>query len=180
MAPKIWPTLSHFQKVDISVYFWRKNLDETSRSPISYCTRVPRLNISKGLRFLASFPLFPGQLLSQQSTIFQFPFRAVCHPLMRRQSYYKYITVVIILAVTIEFPRFFEMRLNNDWTQYWTTDLMEDPNYVRFSSYWNEIMVTGLAPLVILCYMNLRIFLKIKVRFWVHYRVHENYASAFT
>ena len=91
-------------------------------------------------------------------------YRAVCHPLMRRHAYYKYLIVVIFLSVTIEFPRFFEMKLNKDKSQYWTTDLMENPDYVQFNSYWNDIIVTGLLPLVLLCYMNLRVFVKIKVR----------------
>ena len=91
-------------------------------------------------------------------------YRAVCHPLMWRHAYYKYLIVVIFLSVTIEFPRFFEMKLNKDKSQYWTTDLMENPDYVQFNSYWNDIIVTGLLPLVLLCYMNLRVFVKIKVR----------------
>ena len=90
-------------------------------------------------------------------------YRAVCHPLMRRQAYYKYIIIVVILSITIEFPRFFEMKLINDNSAYWTTDLMENPDYVLFSSYWNDIIVTGLLPLVLLCYLNLRVFIKIKV-----------------
>ena len=40
---------------------------------------------------------------------------------------------------------------------------MENPDYVQFSSYWNDIIVTGLLPLILLCYMNLRVFVKIKV-----------------
>ena len=90
-------------------------------------------------------------------------YRAVCHPLMHRQAYYKYIIIVVILSITIEFPRFFEMKLINDNSAYWTTDLMENPDYVLFSSYWNDIIVTGLLPLVLLCYLNLRVFIKIKV-----------------
>ena len=95
-------------------------------------------------------------------------YRAVCHPLMRRQAYYKYIIIVVILSITIEFPRFFEMKLINDNSAYWTTDLMENPDYVLFSSYWNDIIVTGLLPLVLLCYLNLRVFIKIKVNCLIH------------
>ena len=87
----------------------------------------------------------------------------MCHPMLRRQAYYKYILVVLGLSACLEFPRFFEIRLNKDKSQYWTTDLMENPYYVRFNSYWNELFATGLAPLISLCYMNLRIFLRIKV-----------------
>ena len=48
-------------------------------------------------------------------------------------------------------------------TQYWTTDLMENPIYVQFNSYWIDIFATGLVPLLFLCYMNMKIFFRIKV-----------------
>ena len=107
-------------------------------------------------------------------------YRAVCHPLMRRQAYYKYIIVVVILSITIEFPRFFEMKLINDNSAYWTTDLMENPDYVLFSSYWNDIIVTGLLPLVLLCYLNLRVFIKIKVSQVVNSKDYSNLSFCFT
>lgn len=78
-------------------------------------------------------------------------------------AYYKYILIVMIVSVLLEFPRFFEMALSDDKSHYWTTSLKENPNYVQFSSYWNEITATLLMPLLLLMYMNLRIFLKIKV-----------------
>merc|ERR1712062_601330 len=43
-----------------------------------------------------------------------------------------------------------------------TTDIMENPYYVQFNSYWNELFVTGFVPLFTLCYMNLKMFFKIK------------------
>ena len=107
-------------------------------------------------------------------------YRAVCHPLMRRQAYYKYIIVVVILSITIEFPRFFEMKLIHDNSAYWTTDLMENPDYVLFSSYWNDIIVTGLLPLVLLCYLNLRVFIKIKVSQGVNSKDYSNLSFCFT
>ena len=85
-----------------------------------------------------------------------------------RHSFYKYILVVLAFAVTLEFPRFFEMKFNID-NQYITTDLMENPYYVQFNSYWNELFVTGFVPLFTLCYMNLKMFFKIKVSTWVLY-----------
>lgn len=88
--------------------------------------------------------------------------RAVCFPMAYRQSYYKYILVMIFLSFSMDFSRFFEFKLNDDQTAYWTTDLSENPHYVQFNSYWNEILATGLVPLVLLCYMNWKIFRKIK------------------
>ena len=87
----------------------------------------------------------------------------MCHPMVPRQAYYKYITVTFVLSACLEFPRFFEIRFNDDMTHYWTSNLMENPLYVRFNSYWNELFATGIAPLISLCYMNLKIFLRIKV-----------------
>lgn len=84
--------------------------------------------------------------------------------MVRRQAYYRYIFIVLALSFSLELPRFFEIRWNESKTQYWTTDLMENPYYIQFNSYWNEVFATGLVPLITLCYMNLKIFLKIKVR----------------
>ena len=38
---------------------------------------------------------------------------------------------------------------------------MDDPVYVQFSSYWNELFVTGLMPVAALVYMNTKIYLRI-------------------
>ncbi len=38
---------------------------------------------------------------------------------------------------------------------------MEDPTYIRFSSYWDELITTGIVPLLALIYFNLRIYLKV-------------------
>lgn len=67
------------------------------------------------------------------------------------------------MSTGLEFPRFFEIRLNKSKDYYWTTNLMENPIYVRMNSYWVDIFATGLLPLASLCYMNLKIFLKIRV-----------------
>ena len=100
------------------------------------------------------------------SRLFSFLFRAMCHPMVARQAWYKYLIIVIVLSFSLEFPRFFEMKLTQSATstRYWTTSLMENPFYVRFRSYWDELFVSGFVPLFTLCYMNLRIFLKIKVK----------------
>ena len=82
--------------------------------------------------------------------------------MVARQAYYKYILIVLALSFSLEFPRFFEMKLTANGTKYWTTHLMENPYYVRFKSYWDELFATGFVPLFTLCYMNLCIFYKIK------------------
>ena len=82
--------------------------------------------------------------------------------MIARQAYYKYILIVLALSFSLEFPRFFEMKLTSNGTKYWTTHLMENPYYVRFKSYWDELFATGFVPLFTLCYMNLCIFYKIK------------------
>ena len=92
----------------------------------------------------------------------------MCNPMVHRQAYYKYIIIVVVLAFSLEFPRFFEMELidANDTTinyYYVTTSLNENAYYVQFNNYWNELIATGFLPLIALCYMNLQIFLKVKV-----------------
>jgi hypothetical protein len=57
--------------------------------------------------------------------------------------------------------RFFEFELNYNKTDYWTTYLMENTSYIRMNSYWNELVVSGIVPIVLLIYMNRKIHLKI-------------------
>ena len=109
-----------------------------------------------------------GSKKSLKTIVFLYFFRAVIHVMSNRHSFYKYILVVLAFAVTLEFPRFFEMELqyhkDKDQYTYLTTGIMENPYYVQFNSYWNELFVTGFVPLFTLCYMNLRMFFKIKVK----------------
>jgi len=46
-------------------------------------------------------------------------------------------------------------------TDYVTTDLMENISYIQMNSYWNELFVSGVVPIVALAYMNVRIYRKI-------------------
>lgn len=89
-------------------------------------------------------------------------FKAVCYPLSHRQSYHKFVIVAIVCSVTLELPRFLEFKLVKNNTDYWTTDLMEDPNYIQFNSYWNELFATSALPLICLMYMNFKIYQKIR------------------
>ena len=49
----------------------------------------------------------------------------------------------------------------NDAPEYWTTPIIEDPSYIRFSSYWDDLFTTGFLPLAISMFFNLRIYLKV-------------------
>ena len=93
-----------------------------------------------------------------------FSYRAVCFPMAERQPFYKYIIASLFLATCLEFSRFFEFKLTPNNSMYITTCMAENPYYVQYNSYWNEIFATGLVPLILLCFMNLKIFQKIKVR----------------
>ena len=49
----------------------------------------------------------------------------------------------------------------NDVPEYWTTPIIEDPDYIRFSSYWDDLFTTGFLPLAISMFFNLKIYLKV-------------------
>ena len=74
---------------------------------------------------------------------------------------YKFILLVVLLSVTLNLPRFFRFQLEDNNTDYWPAPIMEDPNYIRFSSYWDEITITGVIPLLALVYFNTSIYLKV-------------------
>ena len=63
----------------------------------------------------------------------------------------------------LKLPRFFHFKLIylNESPEYWTTPIMEDPNYIRFSSYWDDLFTTGFLPLAISMFFNLKIYLKV-------------------
>ncbi len=70
----------------------------------------------------------------------------------------RYIVYVLFLSLSLEFPRFFEFQLveRSGRVHYWTTALMEDPEYIRFSSYWDDLVTKGFVPLLALSYFNSR------------------------
>ena len=80
------------------------------------------------------------------------------------QSPYKYVVVVFITSIILKLPRFFQFKLIetvDGETDYWTTSIMEDPVYIRFSSYWDDLIVTGFLPLILIIYFNLKIYLEV-------------------
>ncbi len=81
-----------------------------------------------------------------------------------RQAAFKFILLVAFVSVGLETPRFFQFRVvtDNNYTDFQTTDLMEDPVYIQFSSYWDELLTTGAVPLMALLFFNVRMILKIR------------------
>ena len=71
--------------------------------------------------------------------------------------------MVISAAVTLKIPRFFHFKLtyDNGVVNYETTELMEDPTYIWFTAYWDDLLATGLFPFLILIYLNTKIYLKV-------------------
>ena len=70
---------------------------------------------------------------------------------------------VLALAVVKNIPRFLQFRLEkvDNKTDYWPSPLMENTVYIRFSSYWDELLISGLVPLASLVFFNARIYLKV-------------------
>ena len=68
---------------------------------------------------------------------------------------------MFLSSVIMKVPRFFHFRLNDEGTDYATTDMMEDTMYTWTNAYWDDLMVTGFLPLIILVYFNVRIYLTV-------------------
>ena len=122
------------------------------------------------LWYKISYPFFwhPAKGMIQSGAIFMVVavsaerYRAVCHPLSKRQACHKFVFFVLALAVVKNLPRYLQFELIDDSTEYWTSPIMENPDYIRFSSYWDEIFISGIVPLVSLVFFNTRIYLKVK------------------
>ena len=89
-------------------------------------------------------------------------YKAICHPLTPKHGFHRYIAVAVVCAVFVELPRFFEFKFIDSEPRYWLTDLMEDPDYIVFNSYWNDLLLTGFIPLLALVYLNSSIYRKIR------------------
>ena len=74
------------------------------------------------------------------------------------QSPFKYVIFVLITSLILKIPRFFHFKLIRVYEvpEYWTTVIMEDPIYIRFSSYWDDLFVTGVLPLGMAIFFNLK------------------------
>ena len=80
----------------------------------------------------------------------------------RRASPGQYMIFVTILSVSLNARKFFEFTHNLDGSDYETTSLMEYPPYIVFSNTWQELVVTGALPFIILVVSNINIYLKIR------------------
>jgi len=98
-------------------------------------------------------------------------YKAVCHPLSYRHGAYKFILLVVAVSIGLKTPRFFQFKLDyyhpeNSSSKinvdYVTTDLNENPTYIQFSSYWDDIFSCGVLPLLLLVFFNLQMILKIR------------------
>lgn len=86
-------------------------------------------------------------------------------PYSHRQSPLRFILLVALVSLGLETPRFFMfelVRLNETRVDFWTTDLMEDPAYIQFSSYWDELLTKGAVPLLALVYFNAHMIVRIR------------------
>ena len=91
-------------------------------------------------------------------------YKAICHPFSYRPALYKYALLVFLTTACLEIPRFFEFTLidTGDMITYWTTDLMNNPIYISFTSYWDDLFATGIFPFVALVYFNVLIICQIR------------------
>lgn len=67
-------------------------------------------------------------------------YKAICRPLSARHPIYLYLVAVIVLSVSLEIPRFFELEFDEDFN-IWPTSLFEEIKYIRMNSLWNELLV---------------------------------------
>ena len=79
-----------------------------------------------------------------------------------RASPGQYMIFVTLLSVSLNFQKFIQFRLNKDWSDYETTSLMEYQPYIVFSNTWQELVVTGALPFLVLLFCNISIYLKIR------------------
>ena len=80
----------------------------------------------------------------------------------RRASPGQYMIFVTILSVSLNARKFFEFTHNMDGSDYETTSLMEYKPYIVFSNTWQELVVTGALPFIVLVISNINIYLKIR------------------
>ena len=79
------------------------------------------------------------------------------------KSPFKYVATVVSAAIFSKLHRFLQFELNEEKNNYRLGNLMKNPTYIRFNAYWEEMAVTGFIPLFILIYLNLKIYLEVRV-----------------
>ena len=75
------------------------------------------------------------------------------------------IATVIASSIVLKIPMFFQFRIVTigDVQEYWTTSIMDSPEYLSFNFYWDELFISGALPLTITIFCNTRIYLKVKI-----------------
>ena len=75
------------------------------------------------------------------------------------------IATVIASSIVLKIPMFFQFRIVTigDVQEYWTTSIMDSPEYLSFNFYWDELFISGVLPLTITIFCNTRIYLKVKI-----------------
>ena len=77
---------------------------------------------------------------------------------------------------TFNIPKFFEFELTKDqrngtiFTDYSPTIMNEDKNYITFSSWWDELIVTGIIPFLALVAFNSKIYVQLRASDKQEYR----------
>ena len=81
--------------------------------------------------------------------------------------------MMIDAAGTFNIPKFFEfeIQMNSEGEyDYETTALNEDKAYIVFCSWWVDLIVFGIVPLVSLVVFNMKIYLKVRSSDRLEYR----------
>ena len=97
----------------------------------------------------------------------------LCRPFRRLSgscSAKTYITPVIIIALVLNIPKFFESETvyrnikgsNKTATTIGVTALRLHPNYITYYGMWTRLLVTGVLPLFLLAFLNSKIYLAIR------------------
>jgi len=89
------------------------------------------------------------------------PTACTLYLLCNLQSPGKFIIFVVTISIMTKLPRFFQFELKDDGKDYKISDMMGDPIYIRFTSYWDDIFVTGFIPLLLLMYFNVKLYFKV-------------------
>ncbi|CAB4070258.1 unnamed protein product [Lepeophtheirus salmonis] len=106
-------------------------------------------------------------------------FMAVCFPIKYRSisctesvnlRVAKHMTPVIVISVLINLPKFFETRLaevstgidNKTEIDFEITELRANENYIYFYIHWGRLFGTGVIPMIVLLFLNMNIYFKIR------------------
>ena len=97
----------------------------------------------------------------------------VCRPFQRlsgSNSAKKFITLVGILAISLNIPKFFESETiykrskedNTTLTSIGVTSLRTNPDYIIYYWMWTRLFITGIIPFILLALLNAKIYLGIR------------------